>query len=357
MKSLVRMSCISNVLLIISALSWAGEVTIPHEFVSGEKAVAAEVNENFDAVEAAVDDNAADITANAGSIVDIDGQLNGNNVFIGANAGYNNESTDNVVLGNDALFQNTSGMENVVLGANAGGNNTIGQGNIFIGYEAGFNETGSDKLYIDNSDTTTPLIYGDFALDYLSINGNLMAAGTYFRVVNNPGTAVTPTNYCYQGLTGSASKQYAFTIYDALWVTGEAWFDDDITCVALTETSDERYKKNIKHIDAPLNKIMQLDGIYYNWKADEFEHMGFNDDRQIGFIAQDVESVMPELVKKDAKGYLSVNYSKTAVLVVEGMKEQQRLIEKQQDEIKRLNDTINDFENRIKELEAHLKKI
>lgn len=367
MKLLKEVLYILSLLVLTNTLSWAGEVTIPNEFVSGEKAVAAEVNANFDAVEDAVDDNAADITANADSIVDINEQLNGNNVFIGAyagddnasadnvfigaSAGTNNVGSDNVVLGKDALYRNTSGMENVALGAYAGAYNITGQGNIFIGYEAGSNETGSDKLYIDNSGTTTPLIYGDFASDYIIINGNLMAAGTYFRVANNPGTGATPTNYSYQGMTGSLSKRYAFTIYDALWVTNEAWFDDDITCVALTETSDERFKKNIKHIDAPLNKIMQLDGIYYNWKADEFKNMGFNEDRQIGFIAQDVQSVMPELVKRDAKGNLSVNYSKTTALVVEGMKEQQKIIEKQQDEIKKLKDTIIEFENRIKDLE------
>jgi len=37
----------------------------------------------------------------------------------------------------------------------------------FIGYQSGFNESGSNKLYIDNSNTTTPLIYGDFSKDSL----------------------------------------------------------------------------------------------------------------------------------------------------------------------------------------------
>ena len=46
----------------------------------------------------------------------------------------------------------------------AGFSNTAGSGNVFLGNEAGYKETGSNKLYIDNSDTSTPLIYGQFDL-------------------------------------------------------------------------------------------------------------------------------------------------------------------------------------------------
>ena len=48
-----------------------------------------------------------------------------------------------------------------------------GSGNIFLGYKAGYNETGSNKLYIENSDATTPLIFGDFAADSIRINGSV----------------------------------------------------------------------------------------------------------------------------------------------------------------------------------------
>ena len=48
-----------------------------------------------------------------------------------------------------------------------------GSGNVMIGYKAGYYEIGSNKLYIDNSNTTTPLIYGDFANDSVKINGQM----------------------------------------------------------------------------------------------------------------------------------------------------------------------------------------
>ncbi|MGY8771681.1 MAG: YadA-like family protein, partial [Pirellulales bacterium] len=46
-------------------------------------------------------------------------------------------------------------------------------GNVFIGYDAGSSETGSNTLYIDNSDTSAPLIKGDFNANALKVNGTL----------------------------------------------------------------------------------------------------------------------------------------------------------------------------------------
>jgi len=59
------------------------------------------------------------------------------------------------------------------LGSGAGYNLTSGSGNVFIGYLAGAQETGSNKLYIDNSGTTTPLIYGQFDNDYVKLNSKV----------------------------------------------------------------------------------------------------------------------------------------------------------------------------------------
>jgi hypothetical protein len=82
----------------------------------------------------------------------------------------------NTGVGSDVLWQNT-GSYNTAVGANAGGNNLTGDSNVFIGYAAGEDELGSNKLYIDNSDDATPLIYGDFATDTVTINTTLSMAG------------------------------------------------------------------------------------------------------------------------------------------------------------------------------------
>lgn len=108
----------------------------------------------------------------------------GKNVAVGSNAlftqsfanGNSAFDTNNVAIGNEALYSNnptvaTNGINNTALGNQALRSNATGSGNVAIGYQAGFAETGSNKLYIENSNSTTPLIYGDFATDRLRVNG------------------------------------------------------------------------------------------------------------------------------------------------------------------------------------------
>lgn len=66
----------------------------------------------------------------------------------------------------------TVGDKNTAIGHQAGYSGQTGSGSVFIGYQAGFYETGSDKLYIANSFTSSPLIGGDFAAKTLSFSGN-----------------------------------------------------------------------------------------------------------------------------------------------------------------------------------------
>jgi hypothetical protein len=80
--------------------------------------------------------------------------------------------TYNVAVGRSSLKSTTTGKENTSIGGLAGYSNTTGDGNISLGYRAGFNETGSNTLYVDNSDTATPLIYGEFDNDILIFNAN-----------------------------------------------------------------------------------------------------------------------------------------------------------------------------------------
>lgn len=90
------------------------------------------------------------------------------NVAIGLNAALNTNSDNNVAIGRDAFRTNVSGQNNVAIGYLAGRNAT-GSANVFIGYGAGFSETGNNKLYIATSATPTPLIYGDFNAEYVTI--------------------------------------------------------------------------------------------------------------------------------------------------------------------------------------------
>ena len=108
--------------------------------------------------------------------------LGNSNIFIGYETGQKNTEGDkNTFVGSDCGEYNTTGNENVSLGYNSGFNNSTGGGNVFLGFKAGYSELGSNKLYIENSNTSSPLIYGDFAADSLAINGTLTVTG------GNPG--------------------------------------------------------------------------------------------------------------------------------------------------------------------------
>ena len=98
------------------------------------------------------------------------------NVAIGVNSlHYGDGGDNNIILGNGAGYFLT-GDNNVFIGHQAGGSSSVtsGTGNVFLGYQAGYSETGSNKLYIDNSNTATPLIGGDFSTDTLTITGQVV---------------------------------------------------------------------------------------------------------------------------------------------------------------------------------------
>lgn len=97
------------------------------------------------------------------------------NTFLGSESGGNTSPSEkdgenNSYIGYRSGYNTWHGDDNVFLGAYSGFSLTNGSGNVFIGYNSGYNETGSNKLYIDNSNTTTPLIYGDFSTNQVGIN-------------------------------------------------------------------------------------------------------------------------------------------------------------------------------------------
>uniref|UniRef100_A0A6M3KR47 Putative tail protein n=1 Tax=viral metagenome TaxID=1070528 RepID=A0A6M3KR47_9ZZZZ len=103
------------------------------------------------------------------------------NTGIGYQVFYNiNNGEANSAVGFNAGNSLTTGNYNCYFGRDAGFSNQTGASNVFIGYQAGYSETGSNKLYIDNSNTATPLIYGDFSADYLKINGGEKAKNNIY---------------------------------------------------------------------------------------------------------------------------------------------------------------------------------
>lgn len=108
-----------------------------------------------------------------------------------------------------------------------------------------------------------------------------------------------------------------------------------------TSVSDKRYKDDIKNLEAALGDVVQLQGVTYKWKKDEYPDKNFTTGKQIGLIAQDVENIIPELVETNSEGYKSIDYSKISVLLIEAIKEQQKQIENLTWKIETLEKIIN----------------
>ncbi len=101
------------------------------------------------------------------------------NVFVGQDAGYsNNNGNENICMGYKTGYKGKNNEHNTYIGFKAGFNTQNGNNNVFIGYQAGHDANNVDNLlYIENSNSTTPLIYGEFDNDIVAVNGSL-GAGT-----------------------------------------------------------------------------------------------------------------------------------------------------------------------------------
>ncbi|MBU0535301.1 tail fiber domain-containing protein [Patescibacteria group bacterium] len=111
---------------------------------------------------------------------------------------------------------------------------------------------------------------------------------------------------------GTTGPGYTLTVAGTAWVTSGAWSGSDV-----------RWKENIQPIAGALDKVLQLSGVFYNWRKDEFPENKFDDKTHLGLIAQDVEKIVPELVTTGPDGYKGLDYNGLAPLLIGAVQEQQ----------------------------------
>lgn len=157
-------------------------------------------------------------------------------------------------------------------------------------------------------------------------------------------------------------------LFSVGWATGKFQINGNVVAAGYSCSSDIRFKQNITPYTSALQKIMGLQGVVYDWNTEKFKDRSFSKERQIGFIAQDVEKVIPELVKTDEQGYKSMDYSRLSVVLVEAFKEQKRLsdakisaLEKENASLKlrlasleKMGDRVARLENMMKQQKAVL---
>jgi hypothetical protein len=239
-----------------------------------------------------------------------------NQVFIGYKAGFSaNGGHNNTYVGSESGYSNSAGAENVFVGIGTGRSNQ-GSNNVFLGAFAGDNLAGSNKLVIENTfgqgdNAVTPLIYGEFDNNRLRFNAN--------TAIN----MAPSSNYALQiGLDGD--DNYGLVVWGSSWGSS-AWIVSDI-----------RLKTNIKPLQNALSKVLLLNGVTFNFKTETYPDLGLSKSEQIGFVAQEVEKVLPQTVSDGPGGFKSVEYTNIVPVLVEAIKEQQKQIDELKAEIEQL---------------------
>jgi hypothetical protein len=205
--------------------------------------------------------------------------------------------------------------------------------------------------------TATDLNLGDVMLDSLSISQFDSTPSVGSLLVVGEGGAIESTTKLKQERDGP------------FIIDGETFMDGSLTVSGsvlgsgpYVDVSDERFKSNIQKMNSSaelLEKILQLDGVSYELDSSRLKghrlgqgssNITDSRDRQVGFIAQDVEKIFPELVSTDEDGFKGLQYSRFAPILVESLKQltkEVRDLQKEKDDMKRLINSMEQRQSRI----------
>lgn len=203
MLLIIRFILLTALTLFIPNQSIADSFTIPNTFQAGTPAVAAEVNENFSAIKYLVDDNYERIDSLEDSIINNYEHIDSlEDSIIDIINFVNISPSTNTVLGQKALFRNTTGIQNTAVGFNALYENRSGESNVAIGMSSlYFNTVGLGNVGI-----------GVLALRNNTIGNYNVAIGTDALQKNTDGSYNTAINYdaLHNNTTGDGNTSVGF---------------------------------------------------------------------------------------------------------------------------------------------------
>jgi hypothetical protein len=257
----------------------------------------------------------------------------------------NTTGVNNNANGWQASFTNVSGSSNTASGAQSLYTNASGSSNTAVGFQALYYTTASNNtavgLYALRPNTTGTYNTGIGRNSGVSNNANgntssyitLIGAETFaspgasnaaaYMTAIGAGASVTTINTVVLGRAAdsvaigqTSAGPYQFTVNGTAGGTS-----------AYAVASDRRFKQHIAALARPLDILKHLQGVSYEFNREAFPDRKFETGRQIGFIAQQIEPFVPEIVRTDKDGYKSVQYSQLVPLIVEGIKEQQDVLQ------------------------------
>lgn len=163
-------------------------------------------------------------------------------------------------------------------------------------------------------------------------------------------------NYGIYASSGSNPTDFAGFFQGDVYVNGPTSGNGYLT------VSDRKFKTDITTIENALDIIGQLRSTTYNFNHEKFEPINFSDKKQYGFIAQEVEEVLPDLVVEqvfpaqyNSKGelvseaieYKAVNYDGFISVLAAGIKEQQGIINEMNAKLKEQDAKIEELFNKV----------
>jgi hypothetical protein len=213
----------------------------------------------------------------------------------------------------------TGGITNSIatISASIGTNNAINIGDDGTNAVIGVGNSGTDMIFLkrvagvyseamriaSNGNTS---IAGDLTLS--PTNSALLfssGSGRFFTSGGEVFRLTTTSNMLIGTTTDNGERLY---VSGAIRATG-----------TITANSDLTLKKNLLKIENALEKVEQINGYTYEFKEDDSK-------RHAGVIAQEIQTVLPEIVNKGNDGILGVEYGNISALLIEAIKEQQTQI-------------------------------
>jgi hypothetical protein len=143
------------------------------------------------------------------------------------------------------------------------------------------------------------------------------------------------------------------TVAGRLEVEGNMVVRGNVEAWGVVTESSRHLKENIRPIDDALSKIVQLQGVYFDWKTDRVDKKSF------GFIAEDVAEILPEAVMWDREDESArgVRYGQVVAVAIEGVKAQQSQIDALKLENGTLQQQNQDFRERLAHLESMVERM
>ncbi len=194
---------------------------------------------------------------------------------------------------------------------------------------------GFNVNFSSNVNSTGATSLGNFAFGDVQdcFAANLNLARVFIRNTFASGTSTPAPNVALrveQNPIG-APGFYAAEFVGDVNVFGTGYYTNNVFVA-----SDKRFKKDILKMESVSDKLKRINGYTYKMRTDEFKNYRFSDKDQIGFIAQELNEVFPQLVSEHKGGYLAVNYIGMVPVLLEAIKESNAKIDVQQQQIDEL---------------------